>query len=395
VLLSRRSALTGFVLFVLIGVVASSFGPIVPSFRSTFHVSAATAGLLLSGHFAGAVLGVLSPVLVPARHQSPRLMTFISICLLAAGCLVIGAAPGWPVAAGAAVVEGAGWGTLVIIFNTLFASGFGARSAAVLTLLNAVFGLGSILGPASVGLIFQGNYRPPFITAGLIAFVLLPLAFTLPVAATSVPRAEKEVRSTGLPLLLAFFMAAFFLLGGLEAGIGAWEPTHLIFTGLSAASAATVASFFWMTYTAGRLGAATLSLRVGPERIVLAAVASTGILLGLTRITAITAAAYTLCGFAAAPLFPLAVIWATKALAMTPRTTSLVVATDLFGGVILNTALGRLITSTSAASLPFAFAVMAAVCLAILLAIPAVGRLQSAAGRLAQTEEAPSGRGEA
>jgi len=70
-------------------------------------------------------------------------MTFISICLLAAGCLVIGAAPGWPVAAGAAVVEGAGWGTLVIIFNTLFASGFGARSAAVLTLLNAVFGLGS------------------------------------------------------------------------------------------------------------------------------------------------------------------------------------------------------------------------------------------------------------
>jgi fucose permease len=373
--LSRRTAFTGYVLFVLIGAVAGSYGSIIASFRGTFHISAATAGLLLSGHFAGAVIGVLSPVLIPTRYQVPRHITAVSICLLAAGCLIIGAAPSWPVAVGAAVIEGAGWGALVIVFNTLFATGFGKRSASILLLLNALFGLGSIIGPASVGLIFSGHYRPPFFTAAVLAVGLLPLAFTLPVRPQTSPSGEEEVRlRAGLPPLLGAFVAAFFLLGGLEGGITAWEPTHLIYTGLSAAGAATVASFFWLTYTLGRLGAATLSLRVGPERIVLSALLAAGVLLALTRITMITALAYTLSGIAVSPLFPLTIIWASRALQMTPRTTSLVVAADLFGGVVLNAALGRLITSTSAASLPFAFAIIAALCLGILLSVPAVAR---------------------
>jgi fucose permease len=373
--LSRRSAFTGYVLFALIGAVSASYGSIVASFRDTFHVSAATAALLLSGHFAGAVLGVLSPALIPLKYQAPRRTTAISMCLLAVGCLAVGAAPYWQVAVGGALLEGAGWGTLVIIFNTLFATGFGRRSASILLLLNALFGVGSIIGPASVGLILQGHYRPPYLTVAVLAITLLPLAYTLPNTTPSSAAGDEEVRlRTGIPRLLAVFAAAFFLMGGLEGGITAWEPTHLIYTGLSAASAATVASFFSVGYTLGRLVTATLSLRVGPERIVLAALVATGVLLALTRITLITALAYTLCGFAISPLFPLALIWASKALQMSPRTTSLVVAADLFGGVILNAALGRLIASTSAASLPFAFAVMAALCLCILLAVPAVAR---------------------
>ena len=165
-ILSRGTAAAGFALFVLIGATAATYGPTIPSLRSSFHISAATAGLLLSGHFAGSLIGTLSPSFLPARFRSPRLVVGVSIVALSFGCLCIGAARVWPMALGGATIEGIGWGGLVIAFNALFAAGFGARSPAMLTLLNAVYGIGAILGPAGVGLLAGGEFRGPFSLSG-------------------------------------------------------------------------------------------------------------------------------------------------------------------------------------------------------------------------------------
>ena len=66
-----------------------------------------------------------------------------------------------------------------------------------------------------------------------------------------------------------------------------------------------------------------------------------------------------------------------RSLSLSSRTTSLLIAADLFGGVVLSAALGRLISAASAASLPFAFSAMSASMLCILLAIQVIPRTSS------------------
>src|SRR5947209_2422059 len=240
-----RTALVGFSLFLLIGATAAMFGPTIPTFRSTFHVTAAAAGLLLGGHFAGSVVGTLSPSFLPRRLRAPRVLTAASTLCFALGCLTISSAPAWPVPVVGAVVEGAGWGGLVIVFNALFASGFGRRSATMLTLLNAVYGIGAILGPASVGLLAAGGFRVPFLVVAAAALALLPFGLALP-AEEAIPAPDEERQSPDSVMLgpLAAFVAAFFLYGGLEAGIGAWVPRHRVARALSVAAAAATTALF-------------------------------------------------------------------------------------------------------------------------------------------------------
>lgn len=354
----------------LIGATAALYGPTIPAFRATFHITAATAGLLLSGHFAGSLAGTLGPSFLPARYRSPRLVATAGLLPFALGCALIAAAPTFPVAVGGALVEGAGWGALVIAFNSLFAAGYGERSTAMLTLLNATYGIGAIAAPAGVGLFTAGSFRPPFLAVAVLALLFLPLFRVLPGARPAIESGVRDAASLPIRLpLLITFIAAFFLYGGLEGGIAAWEPTHLVAAGLSVSAAAGVTSLFWAAYTGGRLLAAGASLLVGPERLVAGSLAVLSVLLLLTRVTSLTAAAYTVGGLAIAPIFPLALVWSSRVLPASQRVTSFVISGDLVGGVILSVLLGRLITATSAFSLPFAFAAMSAGCLLLLTGI--------------------------
>jgi MFS family permease len=355
---------------VLIGAVAATFGPTLPSYRSTFGLSAAIGGLLLSGHYTGAVIGILSPNVLRGRLASTRILAIGGTVVFAVGCLLIGLAPAPAVAMGGAVVEGAGWGALVICFNSLFASGFGERSPAMLTLLNATFGIGSIVGPAAVGLIFGGHFRAPFIAAAVLAVLMLALAAALP--GVSVPTAEKSARrahTAGYGLLLAGFVITFFLYGGIEGGITAWMATNLVATGLSITTAATVTSLFWLLYTAARLVIAPVSLHVAPRWIVATCLGMVVLLMLLARATALTAPAYVLAGAAMAPIFPLSLVWVGKALKISDRVMGFVIAADLFGGILLSAGLGRLVTAAGANALPTAFAVLGAVTLVLATAL--------------------------
>src|SRR5206468_9227961 len=122
----------------------------------------------------------------------------------------------------------------------------------------------------AVGVLAGGSFRGPYLTAAAIALLLLPASLTLPGRDAEDEHLDDGRRSTGTAIWpLAAFLVAFFLYGGLEGGIGAWEPTQLVATGLSPAVAATVTSLFWTSYTVGRLLVAPISLAVKPAWIVL------------------------------------------------------------------------------------------------------------------------------
>ena len=80
---------------------------------------------------AGSLAGTLSPGFVPPRFRAAKPVTLVSTLCFALGCLILGTAPVWPAAVSGAVVEGAGWGGLVIAFNALFSAGFGGAVEAI------------------------------------------------------------------------------------------------------------------------------------------------------------------------------------------------------------------------------------------------------------------------
>ena len=245
--MSRSSTLGGLLLFVAIGVVLSLYGPAIPELRQTFEVGASASGLVLSAHFAGAMVGIAGWALLDRRlgtGASLRLAT----ALLVAGAAGLALAPAWPVVLVAAAVVGVGFGVLVVALNTLFAAGFGNRGAAMLNLLGACFGAGAILGPLAFAA--TGGFRGPFLGGAVLAVASLPLMRDV----RWTPLSELPTGSgRPAPALIGGFVLLYVLYVGVESGVGGWEATSLMAEGAGEAVAANWTAGYWAAITAGRL----------------------------------------------------------------------------------------------------------------------------------------------
>lgn len=217
--------------FVLIGALQALYGPSIPAFRKDFHLSPSAAGLGLSAHFIGGVVGMLLFDRLFGRIGNRQILA-TSYLLMAVGAAGFALAPSWPVALAMALLAGLGFGGIDYGLNQLFAVGFGHRSTTMLNILNAHFGIGAILGPALVGTVGANHYPAVFI---VFALANLPLLLCLRGVRNQAPRpgdssaAEaSEGRAVGRSLrsVLAVFVTLYVLHVGIEAGVGGWEPTH-------------------------------------------------------------------------------------------------------------------------------------------------------------------------
>lgn len=343
----RATVLGAFPIYGLMGAMQALYGPLLPAFRLTFHVTEAASGLLLSAHFCGAALGILLPDALESRYAAGRRLSGGAAAVLTAGYLGLGLAPAWPAALLATMLIGLGYGGLVRAFTMLIVTGFGVRNAFMLLLLNAVFGTGALAGPALLALAPPSSFRAPFLIGAALMSVLLPLALLIPAPPPVAHRiqAGRALPRPASPLL--WFMVLFFVLGGMEASLGGWEATQLIAQGASAATAATFTALFWGTFTVGRVLVAPLSLRIPPQRIVTAALLAVILLAALARLPALAPLAYTLAGFCLAPLYPLSLIWFDRVQRSSGGAPSWVMISDLVGGAVLPFLVGQLIALTA------------------------------------------------
>lgn len=359
--ISRVSSAGAFLAFCLLGAVQAMYGPAIPAFRSTFALSTSSAGLILSAHFCGAVGGiVLAGALGQREAGGWRVSGWLALVVL--GCLAIGVAPGWAAVLAGVFVIGVGYGGAVLDINTIFASGYGDRSAAMLNLINAAFGVGAMAGPVAIGAISAGAVRMPFGAIGLIAAGCVPLLFTPAGTIARSREARANIRRT-TPILLVPFILLFMLYVGLEGDIGGWEPTHLIARGFSHAAAANTTALFWAALTIGRILAAPISLRVAPLRILMVALGSFCGLMILASVSPLAPLAYTLAGLALAPVFPLGFVWLRAALPSMRLAPTFGLLGALGGGAIFPPLVGRAMASTTPDALPIALLLLALLCL--------------------------------
>lgn len=326
-LVPRRAATAGLFSFVLIGAAQALYGPALPGFKETFALSGGAAGLIISIHNAGALLGVISALPLAGRRMA-RWRAGGAVILLAVGALTVGTVPTWPLALVGAFTIGIAYGALTIGLNSLYAVGFGVRSPAMVNLLNAVFGVGAILGPLLIAL-NAADVRLPFLVLTAMAALLAPLALTLDDRVPATSKGHEPKPNTRL--LIAFIL--LLALGiGVEASTIGYAATYLVALGETTSSAAAVTSLFFLLFTVARLAAVGLSLRFPPPQLVIGGMSLAVILLLLSHNASLAPITITLLGAALAVFFPNGINWFSSVFGASGGTV-LIIAGALVGGI--------------------------------------------------------------
>ncbi len=315
----------------------STLGLLWPSMRLSLGQPVGALGILLA-------FGITASVLASAAAGHVRLRTGT---LVAAGTMLTALALGaealapsmWVMTAGF-VLFGLGFGAIDTALNVHAARHFGARD---INWMHASYGLGATTGPLLVTALLSAgrSWRQAY---GIMALALAALAAVLALArrrwqAPAPPPAADPLRPPARTAAVVSSLTFAAVETGIESGAGIWG--YLFLTagrGLPGAAAGVAVSAYWAMMFAGRIVLGPVAGRLGPGRVLAAAVA--GVPLGAALMAvpgpgALAVAGLMILGLAAAPVFPLLTL-ATG----TTQMVSLQVAASAVGGAALPAGLG-------------------------------------------------------
>lgn len=360
--IGRRDVVRCVVLFALLGLFQSTLGPLIPIVRDDNGLADATAGLVVSGLFAGSMASIVAGGALPQRWARRHLVVVPGACLVV-GAVGLAARGPWPLPLVASVVAGLGFGGLVLVVNTAMASEPGRRGVTLANVVNGAFSLGAVAGPALIGLTRGIGYSVVF------AALAVAIALALPhrgLGAVAGHRAQ-PARSAGPVLVL--FCGLLFCYAALETGLSSWQTVHLEARGYAPATASVLTSLFWLGMATSRLLTPLLSARRSAPFIIIGALSAALGALALVATTGTEPAGYLLAGLLAGPVFPTALAWHASHHPHPRRGNAVVIAAAMVGNVAFPAAIGYTMQATSPAASPVLVAVpvLAGLAIAVLL----------------------------
>ncbi len=394
----------------LAGAISASYGPLLRPVTHQFGVSLPVAGTLISINFAGGLAGTLGALAGFTRVPRRPVATF-ALGMLGLGCLSIAEARAWPALAIGVFLTGIGFGATDFSLNQSAARS-GAGRAVRLTLLNAAFGIGAVLGPAIVGWLGVRALTVGFAVAAGWAWVtaagVLGITTAVPAGgpagggpapavhdatggknsgaerarrAADRPRRRRARRPSRVVVLVAF---AFLLYVACEASVAGWIPAHLVALGYRSRLATAVTSGFWAAMVIGRLVTVPLSRAVAAPRIVLAACPLLTLALALALVRPMAPGCYVAAGFIAAPIWPIGLDWVVATFPGHPSATSWALTAAFAGGVAGPAVVAGVVSMTGVHAVPAVLTALAGATTAAFLAIWRTGRrlLRTPASRL-------------
>jgi MFS transporter, FHS family, glucose/mannose:H+ symporter len=371
-----RLSLVGAALsFMVIGAIESVYGPLLQRIHTRFLVSVPVAGITLTLHFVGALVGVLGAMVLVRRVDGRRLMTGASL-LVACGCVAIALARSWPEFTCAVAVTGVGFGTLDLLVNQLLTRTAGRGRAARLAFLNAMFGVGALAGPLLVDWLTSRHFSVVFSVFAVAALVtsLTPRGLvappTGPVVTTgrgSAWRRRALARALGVERrsLLAGFLLAFVVYVAVETSVSGWLAAHLSGAHYASSIGAVVTAGFWGGITLGRFVASWLGRHLTERAFVLWGL---GLAVGLSlvaRSDALAPYVYPMIGLMLAPVFPMALSWYTKLEPSSAHGVSALLLGSVVGGMLGPAIQSVAVSSLGLGAVPTVTAVLAFVDLSI------------------------------
>ncbi len=406
-----RTVLAGcFTLLFTMGLLASSYGPLLPFIRSKFSVSSIETGWLVSALPAGATAAIVVCSWLQGR-TSTRLLLQGSCGFLVVGLAGLALAPKWWLLLVSGVAIGIGYGGGTTLANGVIAAAYASRrSTFLLNLQNGIFGLGAVLGPVCVAALPDGFGRLAWLGYAVVAVLAGALFTALPLTSLASPGrlvpdapdppttgpSPEKVRSGGRSRRPSPEKVRFGRLGGFavlfacfvaaEISSAAWATTHLDAIGAGVTAVALASSLFYLGLAAGRLSAAVVGLRVDPGPLLVGATVLASAMLVLTYVAPLGGAAYILVGLAIGPVFPTGLAWVSADQAHARHPIATVLIAGNLGGIALPPAVGAVIVTLGAQAAPLPIAATAA-----LGAVVAVLLVRGAGSRHAHPDSPLSG----
>lgn len=363
-----RSALAGCrTLLVAMGLLVSSYGPLLPVIEDRFAVSAVETGVLVSTLPAGSLVAVIACAVLQ-QWVSTRLLLQGSCAFLVIGLTGLALSPQWWLLLVSGLALGLGYGSATTLANGVIAAAYPSRrSTFLLNLQNGIFGLGAVLGPVCVAVLGAGSGRLAWLGYAVLAVLAAALLSTLPRSALASP--ERLVAATTGPAdlrgpspenvrsgRLGWFAALFACFIAAEVSAGAWATTHLEAVG-SSVSAALATSLFYAGLATGRLGAAVIGLRVDPGPLLVTSTILAAAALTLTFLAPLGGLGYVLAGMAIGPVFPTGLAWVSVDQPHARHAIATVLIAGNLGGIALPPLVGAVIGMVGAQAAPLPIAV--------------------------------------
>ena len=360
--------LTG--VFILVGATSSLFGPLLVTFSHHFHVSLPAAGEVLSDYFVGALIGVL-PGWWGLKHTTGRRVLSTSLIVVATGTLVSGLVQSWSLYLASIFLLGLGFGSLDMSLNVLLSRTAAVGRAHRLSFVNAGYGLGAVICPLVVVLVHPQNFPGIFITIAAIAVLLTTFnggVHAPPLKSEVLQSQITAAKAQRWPILISFIGAYVFYVA-LETSASGWMSSQLQRGGFSTATGSFVTAAFWVGMTIGRSVGGPLHRIFNDRRLILGglSLAIVANLVGVSNHAALVS--YPLLGLILASVFPMGLMWYSRLVPFDSDGVTIILFAMMAGGVIGPGGVSLLVSHFGVRVIPFAFAGLAVVDLAIFTSI--------------------------
>ncbi len=330
--LAMASATADLIVF---GMLSSLFGPLLVTFAQRFHISLPDAGVVLSVYFVGAFCGV--PLgWYTIKHLTGNVVLTITLLTMALGATGTALSPNWFGFLASIFVMGVGFGGVDFSLITLLVRTRMEGRARRLSVSNAGYGLGAVIGPVLIVLVHPNNYRYLLGAIGLSA-VLLTLGNSGIIAPPmrDAPRRDPiVVGARQRRLILGTFIAAYILYVATETTTAGWIAPQLHRGGLSASLASAITAGFWLGLAVGRVLAGPAERHHSQRRLVLTGLGFAAALCAGAYATGAAPYLYPLVGFSLALVYPMGLIWYTALIPHDGDGVALLILCMMAGGVI-------------------------------------------------------------
>ena len=294
--------------FVLIGIINTFLGPILPFLNEKWQLNDVRAGYFLAAQGLGGIIGTFFTSFLYARLSSKTILavgyTFIIVSLFGLSSNI------WQVGYLASFVSGLGLGVVIPTTTLVISKIAGENRAAAINLLNFFWALGAVLSP----LIFFIISSPIQLNYLLASIAVIGAAFLICLFQLENIRIlsdEKKSRTSGgekTAILFSswVFILTIFLQVGIETSLSGWLPTFAKRI-TSSDWWLLVPTFYWSGFLLSRL-ASSFYLRLISERAILLpgfllVIIGHFIFLFTFQINIAAIGAF-LVGFGTAPIFP-------------------------------------------------------------------------------------------
>jgi fucose permease len=299
-------------MFILIGAIASLYGPLLIRFSHKFQISLPAAGVVISVHFVGALFGVPMGWL-GVKRVAGKVAIIASLFALGVGVAGVATADSWTLLLVSVFFVGFGFGALDFTVNTLLARTAIKRRPHRLSLANAGYAVGAVIGPFLVIVLHPHNYPILF---GAMAVIAVLLTFNNrgiiapPVRVEHHEHREVMERTQRRAILLTFIVA-YILYVACESSASGWIASHLNRVGYSASLGSVITAGFWLGLAAGRVIGGPLHKRFSHKLLVLAGVSLAIVVSTSALSNGLAPYAYPILGVVLASVYPMGLIWYT------------------------------------------------------------------------------------